>query len=224
MKIPAARNDNIVVQNFEKEVLVYDLITNKAYCLNETCSLVWQFCDGENSVLEISRLMSKKLKTVVSEDLVWLALNELKKDGLLKNEEELNHYLAGVSRREMVRKAGLASMVALPIVSSLIAPFATQSQSVFNCLSARDCDDGLLCTIDSCDATGRCIHAPISCTSPNQCDPTDGNCKQCLSAADCSPPNLCTIASCSAGTCVNTPKSCPLGQDCDPSDGICKSV
>ena len=77
---PVSRKANIVVRELENEVLLYDLILHKAYCLNQTSALVYQFCDGTNSVTEISDLMSKELKTLVSEDLVLLALKQLKKN------------------------------------------------------------------------------------------------------------------------------------------------
>ena len=43
---PKARKENLVVQESNGEVLIYDLDTNKAFCLNETSALVWQACDG----------------------------------------------------------------------------------------------------------------------------------------------------------------------------------
>ncbi|NJM54458.1 MAG: PqqD family peptide modification chaperone [Blastocatellia bacterium] len=63
---PVSRQANIVVQDLESEVSIYDLSINKALCLNETSALVFQLCDGTNSVAEISNLMSVKLKTLVS--------------------------------------------------------------------------------------------------------------------------------------------------------------
>ena len=71
---PSARKSDIVTQDSLDETLIYDLKTNKAFCLNETSALVWQLCNGRNSVSEISDAMSVQLKTLVSEDLVWLAV------------------------------------------------------------------------------------------------------------------------------------------------------
>jgi Coenzyme PQQ synthesis protein D (PqqD) len=82
---PISRKANIVVQDLETEVLIYDLTINKAFCLNQTAGLVYQLADGRRTVAEISDLMSKELKTLVSEDFVWLALDGLKKDNLLEN-------------------------------------------------------------------------------------------------------------------------------------------
>ena len=87
MNLPKSRSTNIVVQELKDEVLIYDLDKNKAYCLNETSALVWQLCDGKNTASEISDKISTQLRTLVSEDLVWLALDQFSKDGLLENDE-----------------------------------------------------------------------------------------------------------------------------------------
>jgi Coenzyme PQQ synthesis protein D (PqqD) len=126
---PKSRTKDLVVQNFETEVLIYDLTTNKAFCLNESSSLVLQYADGKNSVSEIANLMSQKLKTLVTEDLVWLALDQLKKDDLLENCTEIEINFNGLNRREIIKKIGFASMVALPLISSVIAPTSAMAAS-----------------------------------------------------------------------------------------------
>lgn len=130
MAFPKCRQNDIVVQKLNDEVLIYDLGNHKAFCLNDTSSLVWQMCDGNNSVDDISKQLSKKLKTSVSEDLVWLAIDQLKKDNLLENSQEIEPKFSGLSRREVIRKVGLASVVALPLISSLVAPKAAAAQSM----------------------------------------------------------------------------------------------
>ena len=127
---PESRKTNIVVQELENEVLIYDLTINKAFCLNQTSALVYELADGTKTVSEISNLMSKKLKTLVSEDIVWLALDGLRKDNLLENADEVPNYFGGLTRREAVKKVGLASMVMLPIISSIAAPQAIAAQSI----------------------------------------------------------------------------------------------
>ena len=126
---PKSRQSNLVVQDLENEILIYDLKINKAYCLNETSAMVWQFCDGKNSVSEISRLMTSKLKTQVSAELVWLALDGLQRENLLGNDAEFTAQFAGFSRRQAIKKVGLASMIALPFISSAFAPMATSAQT-----------------------------------------------------------------------------------------------
>lgn len=126
---PKSKTDNLVTMNLENESLIYDLKNNRAYCLNKTSAMVWESCDGKTSTSEISNLLSYKLKTLVSEEFIWLALDELKKNNLLENGEILNNYFPNLSRREIVKKIGLASMVALPIISSIVAPSAVMAVS-----------------------------------------------------------------------------------------------
>lgn len=47
--LPLARMNDLVVLDLDKEVLVYDLTTNKAYHLNETLGVVYGACDGKTS-------------------------------------------------------------------------------------------------------------------------------------------------------------------------------
>lgn len=159
MKIrPVSRKENIVVQELENELLVYDLKTNKAFCLNETSAIVFQLCDGQKAVAEISDLMGRKLKTLVSEDFVRLALHELKRDGLLENAHDYEDYFAGMSRRELVKKVGLASITALPIVSSVVAPNAAMAQSGTNLPLNAACANSNQC------ASGNCVNGSTCCS------------------------------------------------------------
>lgn len=47
---PEARHSNIVVRELEDELLIYDLLIHKAYCLNQTSAMVYRLCDGKSSV------------------------------------------------------------------------------------------------------------------------------------------------------------------------------
>eukprot|EP00899_Mesostigma_viride_P019735 jgi/Mesvir1/27763/Mv25043-RA.1 len=99
-----------------------------------------------------------------------------------------------------------------------------------------DCDDGILCTQDSCsEATRSCVNTPVNsrcfdgvfCNGAERCDPVDG----CVPGTppDCSDSILCTQDSCSEATrsCVNTPVNsrcfdgvfCNGAERCDPVDG-----
>src|SRR5688500_18473437 len=126
---PTSRREDIVVQGLFGEVLIYDLKADKAFCLNETSALVWGNCDGTKSVGEIAKSVGEKTNTSVSEELIWLALDQLKKENLLSDDTEIVSKFKGISRREAIRRAGLASMIALPVISSLVAPTAAAAQS-----------------------------------------------------------------------------------------------
>ena len=136
---PLGRKENLVMQELENEVLLYDLKANKAFCLNYTSAMVWQLCDGTKSIAEISQNLSQKLFQPINEEVIWLALDQLKKESLLTNGEVLEPSFNRLSRREVIRKVGFTSMIALPLISSVIAPNAINAQSTSGCA-------GLACT------------------------------------------------------------------------------
>lgn len=151
-----ARQNGIVVQEMPDEVLVYDLDTNKAHCLNQSAALVWKACDGTNSIGEIVKQVEAAGGGKVTEDFVWLAIDQLGENGLLAN--EIAPKFAGQSRRQVLKTIGLASMVALPVIASLVAPS--------NALAAVSCT----CT-NSLSCAGRACPSTTNCNSLSLCAP-----------------------------------------------------
>jgi hypothetical protein len=72
--------------------------------------------------------------------------------------------------------------------------------SATDCSLARDCDDGVPCTEDSC-VKGRCVYTPTNA----RCDDRIG-CTE----------NVCTATGCRA---TAVPARCSVGQTCDPAMG-----
>lgn len=130
MNKPKSRNKNIVIQEMNKEILIYDLITNKAFCLNETSAIIYQLCDGKRNVAKISQALSKKLNQPITEDLIWLALDNFKKDNLLEDSKEFEIDFNGLTRRQVVKKIGFSSLLVLPVIASLVAPVAAVTASL----------------------------------------------------------------------------------------------
>lgn len=150
---PVSRKTDIVVQDYAHEVLIYDLLEDKAFSLNETSAFIWQLCDGSNSISDIAENSSKKFNVSISDEFVWLALEQLKKDNLLENPGDFSADFGGLSRREVIRKIGFATLVALPLVSSLIAPTAAHAASG----SAATCSGSCQCpnaTVVFCTPAG----------------------------------------------------------------------
>src|SRR4051812_12225102 len=116
MNNPKARLNGLVVQEMPDEVLVYDLNSNKAHCLNDSAAAIWRACDGANSVTDIVNDFEKSGKGNVSEDFVWLALDQLQENDLL--ETPTAKRFSGHSRRQMLKTIGLASVVAVPVIAS----------------------------------------------------------------------------------------------------------
>jgi hypothetical protein len=159
--IPLSRKENIVVQELDGEVLIYDLTENKAFCLNQTSALVWQSCDGTRTIAEINDLLGKQLNSQVNEDVVWLALDQLSKENLIQTDYKPNEKFSGLSRREVIRKVGLASVIALPVVTSLVAPLAVHANS--SCVIGGTC----LCNAPSAGRQGQVCTASVPCTNSN---------------------------------------------------------
>ena len=173
-RLPQTKTENIVVQYVGDEVLIYDLITNKAFCLNETSALVYNACDGKTVLADFKR------KHNFPDELIFFALDELSKQDLI--EKNYESPLKGMKRREVIKKIGLATMVALPVIASLVAPTALQAASicggtnapgfVIGCIqTAMGCEvmGSPLCT--SCSATGTITIGAGACTvaSPFLC-------------------------------------------------------
>jgi len=129
-----ARQNGLVVQEMPDEVLVYDLNSNKAHCLNQSAAFVWKSCDGTNSIEDIVRQFESNGKGKVTEDFVWLAIDQLNENGLLDG--EVAPRFAGQSRRQVLKTIGLASMVAVPVIASLVAPQKALGAASCTCQSA----------------------------------------------------------------------------------------
>lgn len=143
---------------------MYDTTSHRAYCLNEVSSLVWKKCDGKTASAELPKMLSIQLNSDVPDELVWLALEQLSDAELIERAEESPTEMRSVSRREVIRRIGLASAVALPVVASIVAPPAAAAQS---CLP----------TDASCTASSQCCsNCCRNVSGGAQCKPGGGGC------------------------------------------------
>jgi hypothetical protein len=202
---PKSRQNELVVQELKDEVLIYDLSINKAYCLNPTSAIIWNLCDGNNSVTEITKQLSKKLKQPVTNDLVYLALDQFKTDDLLSDNNEIEIKFDGLSRRDVIRKVGFASMIALPLISSLVAPTAAMAQSAAegNLALFATCSTSSQCASGNCATSGSAANK--CCTRTGTFKQEDGTfigsygvMKTCAQAGD-----MCTTENLNTGTCCS---------------------
>ena len=126
--LPRARQASLIIKEVDDETLVYDVEADKAHCLNTTAAQVWKSCDGKTSVQEIATQMSSTDGAPVDESLVWLALDQLEKFKLLDEAPAKPAMLAGLTRRQMVARLGIAA-AALPAIVSVSAPAAADGES-----------------------------------------------------------------------------------------------
>jgi hypothetical protein len=140
---PLARKNDLIVKQMPDEVLVYDLARDKAHCLNRTATLVWKYCDGRTSVAKMTGRLGRELQTPVDERVVWLALDQLSKNHLLEERVVPPPVMAGLNRRELIRALGVAAIIAVPVITSIVAPTPAQAST---CLPG-----GAICTAnDQC--------------------------------------------------------------------------
>ena len=181
-QLPVARKDNLVIQELPDEILIYDLETNKAHCLNQTAASVWKSCDGKNTVAEISVLITGTSGRSADEDLIWLAIDQLNEKNLL--ETRATPRFSGQTRREVIKKVGLAAVIALPIVRSLVAPTVAWAGST--CPGTTTCT----CTFTTPVPPGGSATCSTTCASP---------CTTCAcTVTNTNPPGGAAITSCSS--------------------------
>lgn len=192
---PAARKEGLVVQELPDEVLIYDLDADKAHCLNRTAAAIWKSCDGKKTIAEISKILERQTadgekQTSAHEDLVWLAIEQLSERNLL--ETSTPKRFGGQTRRDVIRKIGLAASVALPIVTSLAAPTVASAGST--CNGTQSCGT---CTLNTdpntnsnvCMNAGGCVCNSATgsgaCTANCSCNQT---CTVSQNSSSCSSP------------------------------------
>ncbi|MFH1110607.1 MAG: PKD domain-containing protein [Planctomycetota bacterium] len=94
-----------------------------------------------------------------------------------------------------------------------------------------DCNDGVACTIDSCDeANDTCVHAPDNslcddgqyCNGVEVCDSLAGC--QLGPAPNCDDGVACTSDQCDALLDCQNIDNCPVGEICNLATGLCRAV
>ena len=144
-QFPRARLD-CLSREFGEEVLVYDLQRDMGHCLNSTAAAAWKLCDGNRSPSQIARTLSRQFSAHVDESVVLLALDRLAEAHLLV---EPAVAVERLSRRIAIRRIGVAAAIALPLITSVVAPTAAQAASCRHagqsCVTGAQCCSGI-CT------------------------------------------------------------------------------
>lgn len=95
----------------------------------------------KNTVAEIRRQTSLQLKKYISEEMIWLALDKLKSEKLLSNHQEIGIDYNNLSRREVIRKVGISTMAALPLILTITSPKSVAAQSLVCSSTFCRCSD-----------------------------------------------------------------------------------
>jgi hypothetical protein len=123
---PRSLRRHISVQQVGVETLVYDELRHKAFCLNESSSVIWRLADGERTLAQIRAAASLQLGSEVSDEIVLFALEELSRDGLIES-FSIAEVEPAISRRVMLQKLGISGALMLPMIAAVMAPIAAQS-------------------------------------------------------------------------------------------------
>ena len=177
-KFPKARVTDIVVSEYRDEFLIYDLKSHKCHSLNATACSVWKKSNGKRTVEQIALEIDEDSDREIREGLVLLALSELTKRNLVDSAERPVY--GWLERREMIKKIGVASVIALPLVLSVTAPTAAMAQSM-NCTTAPlspgcvalTCNGGgpLATVLNQCQTTLCAVSGAPTCASGNASTP-----------------------------------------------------
>ncbi len=146
---PSKRTEGLVVTELGGEMLVYDLERHRAHCLNQTAAIVFKHCDGTKSVDELAALLGRELGAPDPE-CAWLALDLLGRAHLLQERVTRSSESGRLSRRELVRRVGIAVLILA--VTSIVAPTPVEAAAtcVISCVGRPD--------FTTCSST-----APLNC-------------------------------------------------------------
>ncbi|HKP39342.1 MAG TPA: PqqD family protein [Pyrinomonadaceae bacterium] len=125
--LPKARKADLVTRQMPGELLVYDLKRHKVFCLNDMSARIWRWCNGKRTVAELTAELENHFQLPIDERIVWLALNQLEMFHLLQRVSGVS-FSRQFSRRALMR-AGLATAIALPIVTMIAAPTVAAAAS-----------------------------------------------------------------------------------------------
>ena len=142
---PLARTEDLVIEDIEDEVLIYDGKNARAHSLGTAAARVWRACDGQTSIDDLAVALDLPRETVVR------ALDELEGAELLESYGiqivNGNGNGNGITRREMaMRTAKLgAAAAAVPMLYSIAvpSPAAAATPTNFACelFSVQSCGD-----------------------------------------------------------------------------------
>jgi hypothetical protein len=155
--VPCARKESLIIAEIPDEVLVYDLKNNEAHCLNRPAAVVWANCDGKKTIAQVSQVLERELKSPGNQATVWMAIDLLKKRGLLQGAINKAAQRPGLSRRKAIGAIAMAGL-ALPIISSIVAPTRAQA--------ASGLPPGACCQTNGECASGSCSQNAPACPNP----------------------------------------------------------
>src|ERR1700704_3125761 len=105
---PLARTKDVLTEELDGELLVYDEQHHLACRLNRTAALVWGSSDGRRTVEDLVEGLREDVGELASEDLVMVTLDGLEEHGLIESGyTPRDPKEARLSRRRFIRRVGV---------------------------------------------------------------------------------------------------------------------
>ena len=171
MKNPEARRHRLLIREAGEDLVLYDQDRHRVHRLNRTAALVWQSCDGVNTVADLAKRLRTELSPAANEKWVWQALGRLGKARLLKEPVKQPAGVGDITRRQLLgslpRTAALLAL--LPVVATMLSPSPLRAQP-----PPFDCDQNpcLEACKDKCKTNADCPRGNpfcvlLPCNNPN---------------------------------------------------------
>jgi hypothetical protein len=192
MRSPLSRTEDLIVEELDGGLLIYDTRNDRAHSLQSAAAQVWQRADGDTPPEKLSEELGLDAGTLDR------ALAELESCGLLEVASVADadgRPVAGTTRRELgirVAKVG-GAVAAAPLIVSVAAPRPAAAQTpVPGCEALFECLEDCGQTQHGCQGTGCCccqLPNRTCANNPVECPPgsgkffglTGGNVKFCAS-------------------------------------------
>jgi Coenzyme PQQ synthesis protein D (PqqD) len=162
--VPAiARQNQLLVEAVNDELVVYDLDRGVVHLLNPVGAFVWRHCNGRTTVAKLAMLLRDEYELPADEDVVLLAVNDLEKHHLLDETQASSATSKMFSRRQAIQRLAATAGIGImfPLIESLNPPTAQAAIS----LIGGDCTKGG-CTLISRNMTVECVN---DCAPPCKC-------------------------------------------------------
>jgi hypothetical protein len=128
MTRPLARTEDILSEEVSGECVLYDRRRKKAHNLNSTLTWIWQKCDGQSSIEEISAAFEQQFVVTNGLSTVLNGLKQLEACNLLESPIDVAEFAPAtvpLSRRSVVA----AGSVLFPALVSVLAPTPAAAKS-----------------------------------------------------------------------------------------------
>ncbi len=161
--LPRARQEGLLEEAVDAELILYDQSSHIAHCLSPIAAAVWRHCNGRCDVDALAQLVG------VSDDLVANVLQELEAKDLLDGEQQLEQGDVRISRRDALGRAaryGVAATAGSLVVSAIASTPAMASSGTFFCSSETASESDICCL---CINANFCF-SQLSVKTPQECE------------------------------------------------------